>query len=55
LKPIGAIFLGTTVNTDTEQVLENAIDPATEDEIEATREVMSGDRWTLKNLTERHH
>ncbi|MDR0741024.1 MAG: trans-2-enoyl-CoA reductase family protein [Puniceicoccales bacterium] len=45
LKPIEAPFLGKTVNTDTEQVLEIAIDPATEEEIEATRKVMGGEDW----------
>ncbi|MDR2812938.1 MAG: trans-2-enoyl-CoA reductase family protein [Puniceicoccales bacterium] len=45
LKPIGSTFLGKTVNTDTEQVLEISIDPATEEEIEATRRVMGGEDW----------
>ncbi|MDR0590640.1 MAG: trans-2-enoyl-CoA reductase family protein [Puniceicoccales bacterium] len=45
LKPIGAIFSGKTVNTDTEEVLEISIDPATEEEIEATRKVMGGEDW----------
>jgi enoyl-[acyl-carrier protein] reductase/trans-2-enoyl-CoA reductase (NAD+) len=45
LKPIGSVFSGKTVNTDTEQVLEIAIDPATEEEIEATRKVMGGEDW----------
>jgi enoyl-[acyl-carrier protein] reductase/trans-2-enoyl-CoA reductase (NAD+) len=45
LKPIGATFFGKTVNTDTERVLEISIDPATEEEIEATCKVMGGEDW----------
>ncbi|MDR1591006.1 MAG: trans-2-enoyl-CoA reductase family protein [Puniceicoccales bacterium] len=45
LKPIGASFSGKTVNTDTEQILEISIDPATELEIEATCKVMGGEDW----------
>jgi enoyl-[acyl-carrier protein] reductase/trans-2-enoyl-CoA reductase (NAD+) len=45
LKPIGSTFTGKTINTDTGEVLEVSIDPATEDEIEATRKVMGGDDW----------
>ncbi|MDR3317569.1 MAG: trans-2-enoyl-CoA reductase family protein [Puniceicoccales bacterium] len=45
LKPIGTVFSGKTVNTDTEQVLEISIDPATEEEIEATQKVMGGEDW----------
>ncbi|MDR1435435.1 MAG: trans-2-enoyl-CoA reductase family protein [Puniceicoccales bacterium] len=45
LKPIGSAFSGKTVNTDTEQILEISIDPATDGEIEATRKVMGGEDW----------
>jgi enoyl-[acyl-carrier protein] reductase/trans-2-enoyl-CoA reductase (NAD+) len=45
LKPIGAPFLGKTVDTDREEVLEITIDPATEKEIEATCKVMGGEDW----------
>jgi enoyl-[acyl-carrier protein] reductase/trans-2-enoyl-CoA reductase (NAD+) len=45
LKPIGAAFSGKTVNTETEQVLEISMDPATEEEIEATCKVMGGEDW----------
>ncbi|MDR0417852.1 MAG: trans-2-enoyl-CoA reductase family protein [Puniceicoccales bacterium] len=45
LKPIGVSFSGKTVNTDTEQIVEIFIDPATEEEIEATCKVMGGEDW----------
>jgi enoyl-[acyl-carrier protein] reductase/trans-2-enoyl-CoA reductase (NAD+) len=45
LKPIGAPFSGKTVDTDREEVLEITIEPATEEEIEATRKVMGGEDW----------
>jgi enoyl-[acyl-carrier protein] reductase/trans-2-enoyl-CoA reductase (NAD+) len=45
LKPIGTSFRGKTVNTDTDEVFEISIDPATDEEIEATRKVMGGEDW----------
>ena len=45
LKPIGSIYKNKTLNTDTEEVKEIVINPATEDEIHSTERVMGGDDW----------
>ena len=45
LKPIGSIYKNKTLNTDTEEVKEIVINPATEDEIYGTERVMGGDDW----------
>ncbi|MDR2200718.1 MAG: trans-2-enoyl-CoA reductase family protein [Puniceicoccales bacterium] len=45
LKPIGNGFKGKTVNMVTAEVLDIAIDPATEEEIEGTCKVMGGEDW----------
>lgn len=45
LKPIGQTFNSKTINTDTEQIYDISIDPATDDEIAATEKVMGGEDW----------
>ena len=45
LKPVGESFSGKTVNTDNGQIHEITIEPATEEEIEATKKVMGGEDW----------
>jgi enoyl-[acyl-carrier protein] reductase/trans-2-enoyl-CoA reductase (NAD+) len=45
LKSIGTTLWAKTVNTDTEQVLDIAIDPATDEEIDATCKVVGGEDW----------
>ena len=45
LKPIGQSFRGKTVDTDKNQVQEVAIEPANQEEIEATVKVMGGEDW----------
>lgn len=45
LKPIGEAFREKTVNTDTGEVHKIELEPATEEEIEATRKVMGGEDW----------
>ena len=45
LKPVGEPFTGKTVNTDNGQIREITIEPATEEEIEATKKVMGGEDW----------
>ena len=47
LKPIGSPFSGKTLNTDKNEIHHIAIDPASEDEIEATKKVMGGEDWEL--------
>ncbi|MCQ4088246.1 enoyl-ACP reductase FabV [Saccharibacillus sp. JS10] len=47
LKPIGASYTNKTVNFHTGEVSEITLDPASEEEIAATVEVMGGDDWQL--------
>ncbi|GGO05355.1 enoyl-ACP reductase FabV [Saccharibacillus kuerlensis] len=47
LKPIGAPYTNKTVNFHSGEVSEVTIDPATEEEIAATVEVMGGEDWQL--------
>lgn len=47
LKPIGASYTNKTVNFHTGEVSEVTIDPATEEEVAATVEVMGGEDWQL--------
>jgi enoyl-[acyl-carrier protein] reductase / trans-2-enoyl-CoA reductase (NAD+) len=45
LKPVGVPYTGKTIDLRTDQVLDNAIEPATEDEIRDTVKVMGGEDW----------
>lgn len=47
LKPIGQSFHGKTLDTDRKIVTEVSIEPATEEEIDATIKVMGGGDWEL--------
>lgn len=47
LKPIGNSFSGKSLDTDKVLVTEVSIEPASEEEIEATRRVMGGEDWEL--------
>jgi enoyl-[acyl-carrier protein] reductase/trans-2-enoyl-CoA reductase (NAD+) len=47
IKPIGATFTDKTVNFHTGVVSEVSIDPATEEEIRQTVEVMGGEDWMM--------
>jgi len=47
LKPIGASYTNKTVNFHSGEVSEVTLDPATDEEIAATVEVMGGDDWQL--------
>ena len=47
LKPIGAPFKGKSVNTQTGELLEAVIQPATDEEIKGTVGVMGGEDWLL--------
>jgi len=47
LKPIGASYTAKTVDTDREQVLDITIDPASEQEITETTDVMGGEDWKM--------
>jgi len=56
LKPIGEPFTGKSVDTDKQRVEDVTIQPASGDEIEATRKVMGGEDWLLwmQRLREEH-
>jgi enoyl-[acyl-carrier protein] reductase/trans-2-enoyl-CoA reductase (NAD+) len=47
LKPIGQVFKAKTLNTDKETVTDVEIQPASDEEIKNTVEVMGGDDWEL--------
>lgn len=47
LKPIGEPYTGKAFDLRKHEVIEATIEPATEEEIEATRRVMGGDDWRL--------
>ncbi len=47
LKPIGAAYTSKNLNTDTQQVGEITVEPATEEEIANTVKVMGGEDWEL--------
>lgn len=47
LKPIGPSYTAKTLNTDSDQVTDITIQPATTDEVENTRRVMGGDDWQM--------
>lgn len=47
LKPIGEAFANKSVDTDKRQVIDVTIEPAVDEEIEATRKVMGGEDWQL--------
>ena len=47
LKPIGAPYVGRTIDTDKDQLAEVRIEPATEQEIADTVTVMGGEDWSL--------
>ena len=47
LKPIGQSYTAKTLNTDKKQIEEVTLDPANEEEIEATRQVMGGEDWEM--------
>jgi enoyl-[acyl-carrier protein] reductase/trans-2-enoyl-CoA reductase (NAD+) len=47
LKTIGETFTATSVDTNRDTVIEVAVEPATEQEIEDTVTVMGGDDWSL--------
>ena len=45
LKPVGAPYSNKNLNTDTGEVNEVSIEPATQDEIDHTVKVMGGEDW----------
>jgi len=45
LKPIGETYANKTLDTDKGEVTEVVVEPATSEEIEATRKVMGGEDW----------
>jgi enoyl-[acyl-carrier protein] reductase/trans-2-enoyl-CoA reductase (NAD+) len=45
LKPVGKGFKGKTINTDKGEIVDVAIDSATEEEVESTIKVMGGEDW----------
>src|SRR6185503_6304811 len=47
LKPIGAAYAGRTIDTDKDRLAEVAVEPANQDEIDATVKVMGGEDWAL--------
>lgn len=47
LKPIGQSYTAKNLNTDTQQVGELTIEPATQEEIDNTVKVMGGEDWAL--------
>ena len=47
LKPVGEEFHCKTANTDKDLVEEVVLQPASEDEVEATKKVMGGEDWAL--------
>ena len=47
LKPIGAPYSGKTIDTDKDRLAEVRVEPATEQEVAETIEVMGGEDWAL--------
>ncbi|MDI3263320.1 MAG: trans-2-enoyl-CoA reductase family protein [Fulvimonas sp.] len=47
IKPIGAPFTATSIDTNRDSVVEVTVEPATEKEIEDTVKVMGGEDWAL--------
>ncbi len=47
LKPIGSAYTSKNLNTDTQQVSELTVEPATEEDIANTVKVMGGEDWEL--------
>jgi len=47
LKPIGETYRATAIDTSKDQIIETAIEPATEEEIANTVTVMGGEDWEL--------
>ena len=48
LKPVGQPYSGKTIDLRTDQVVETAIEPASEDEIRDTTKVMGGEDWARR-------
>lgn len=47
VKPINHAFVGKTIDTDTDHIVDVSLDPAANDEIEDTVKVMGGEDWAL--------
>lgn len=47
LKPIGETYRSTAIDTNKDCIIETEIEPATEDEVAATVQVMGGEDWQL--------
>lgn len=47
LKPIGEVYRSTAIDTNKDCIIETEIEPATEDEVAATVQVMGGEDWQL--------
>ncbi|NNC25124.1 bifunctional NADH-specific enoyl-ACP reductase/trans-2-enoyl-CoA reductase, partial [Salinisphaera sp. USBA-960] len=47
LKPIGAPYTSSAIDTNKDQIVQATIEPATEQEIEDTVTVMGGQDWEL--------
>jgi enoyl-[acyl-carrier protein] reductase/trans-2-enoyl-CoA reductase (NAD+) len=47
LKPIGVPYAGRTIDTDKDRLAEVRVEPATQEEIDATVKVMGGEPWEL--------
>lgn len=47
LKPIGETYRSTAIDTNKDQIIEAEVEPATEQEIQDTIEVMGGEDWEL--------
>lgn len=47
LKPIGETYRSTAIDTNKDQIIEAEVEPATEEEVEATVKVMGGQDWEL--------
>lgn len=47
LKPIGEVYSGKTIDTDKDVLTEVSVEPATEEEINGTVQVMGGEDWAL--------
>ncbi|MBE0506678.1 MAG: trans-2-enoyl-CoA reductase family protein [Marinospirillum sp.] len=47
LKPIGEVYRSTAIDTNKDQIIEAEVEPATEEEIADTIQVMGGEDWEL--------
>ncbi|WP_417585740.1 enoyl-ACP reductase FabV [Nitrincola sp.] len=47
LKPIGEVYRSTAIDTNKDCIIETEIEPATEEEVAATVQVMGGEDWQL--------